>query len=133
VSVLVLAGDVTFPLEPLRELELVTALRDLRRYRRTNGSELPAWMNDLERTLIQSVSDSVRQKRAPGADPVTAAATVDDMEHTTTGAAAVLGVCARTVERWIRNGKLDATKDATGRWRIPGSEIDRLANRKEAA
>jgi excisionase family DNA binding protein len=43
--------------------------------------------------------------------------------------AALLGVNAKTVKRWIRAGKLDAIKTPGGHWRIPTESVERLKTR----
>jgi excisionase family DNA binding protein len=49
---------------------------------------------------------------------------------TTTEAAAYLKICPTTVRRWLKEGRIRAARfQATrrGRWRIPLSEVQRLA------
>src|SRR5436305_3402006 len=43
-------------------------------------------------------------------------------------AARALGVSADTLRRWDRAGKLETTRDAAGRRRVPQREIERLAH-----
>ncbi len=38
-----------------------------------------------------------------------------------------MGVCFETIRRWIRSGKVRALKTPGGQWRIPESEVRRLA------
>ena len=45
--------------------------------------------------------------------------------YTTTEAAKMLKVNARTIRRWIDKGYIQAKKIG-GRWRIPASEVERL-------
>jgi hypothetical protein len=48
--------------------------------------------------------------------------------YTTAELAAMMGVTGHTVrERWCNQGRIECSKDpATGKWRIPGREYDRL-------
>ncbi len=54
--------------------------------------------------------------------------TVQKDFYSTRELAQVMGVTQHTVQvRWCAEGRIDCEKDpATGRWRIPGSEYDRL-------
>jgi molybdopterin-binding protein len=44
-------------------------------------------------------------------------------------AARAIGVSPDTLRRWERAGKLRTTRDAANRRRVPGDEVERLANR----
>ena len=46
-------------------------------------------------------------------------------------AAKALGVSVDTLRRWDRSGKLETVRDAQGRRRVPGSEIERLSTRPQ--
>ena len=48
--------------------------------------------------------------------------------YTTSELAEVMGVTGHTVrERWCNQGRIECAKDpATGKWRIPGREFERL-------
>jgi hypothetical protein len=48
--------------------------------------------------------------------------------YTTAELAAMMGVTGHTVrERWCNQGRIECAKDpATGKWRIPGREFERL-------
>ena len=46
-------------------------------------------------------------------------------------AARALGVSADTLRRWDRAGKLETTRDARGRRRVPVKEIERLSDRPQ--
>ena len=43
-----------------------------------------------------------------------------------TEAAVRLGMKARTVREWIRNGKIKANKNTSGKWVIMDAEIERI-------
>ena len=46
-------------------------------------------------------------------------------------AAKALGVSADTLRRWDRAGKLQTTRDARNRRRVPASEVERLSDRPQ--
>ena len=45
-------------------------------------------------------------------------------------AAVRLGMKARTVREWIRNGKIKAYKNTSGKWVIMENEIERIIKEK---
>ena len=45
-------------------------------------------------------------------------------------AAVRLGMKARTVREWIRNGKIKAHKNTSGKWVIMENEIERIIEKK---
>ena len=52
------------------------------------------------------------------------------MEDFSLGEAAKrIGVSVDTLRRWDRDGKLETTRDANDRRRVPAAEVDRLAKR----
>ncbi len=53
-----------------------------------------------------------------------------EMEYGITEAAVRLGMKARTVREWIRNGKINAHKNKSGKWVIMESEIGRIIEEK---
>lgn len=52
------------------------------------------------------------------------------MEYGITEAAVRLGMKARTVREWIRNGKIKAHKNTSGKWVIMENEIGRIIEEK---
>lgn len=53
-----------------------------------------------------------------------------EMEYGITEAAVRLGMKARTVREWIRNGKIKAHKNKSGKWVIMENEIGRIIEEK---
>ena len=53
-----------------------------------------------------------------------------DIEYGITEAAIRLGMKARTVREWIRNGKIKAHKNTSGKWVIMESEVERIIKEK---
>lgn len=53
-----------------------------------------------------------------------------EMEYGITEAAVRLGMKARTVREWIRNGKIKAHKNTSGKWVITDAEIERILEEK---
>lgn len=53
-----------------------------------------------------------------------------EMEYGITEAAVRLGMKARTVREWIRNGKIKAHKNTSGKWVIMENEIERIIKEK---
>ena len=53
-----------------------------------------------------------------------------EMEYGITEAAVRLGMKARTVREWIRNGKIKAHKNTSGKWVIMENEIERIIEEK---
>ncbi len=49
-----------------------------------------------------------------------------DVDHSLGDAARLIGVSVDTLRRWDRSGKLDTTRDASGRRRVSAKEVERL-------
>lgn len=91
-----------------------------------------AGASQVEAMILQSLS-SLEQQVAAVADQLeelkgaSRAGAVKDW-YTTAELAAMMGVTGHTVrERWCNQGRIECAKDpATGKWRIPGREFERL-------
>lgn len=53
-----------------------------------------------------------------------------EKEYSIIEAAKILGIKARTVREWIRNGKIKAHKNTSGKWVIMENEIGRIIEEK---
>ena len=53
-----------------------------------------------------------------------------EKEYSIIEAAKIIGIKARTVREWIRNGKIKAHKNTSGKWVIMEDEIGRIIEEK---
>jgi transposase-like protein len=51
---------------------------------------------------------------------------MENQTFTATGFSQEIGIHPNTVFKWIRSGKLQAHKNASNKWEIPASEVDRI-------
>jgi excisionase family DNA binding protein len=115
---------------------LLAALRAHRRFARTQGYEIPAALDQLERSALTAIgtSDADRSRQTPTLvrQPSAEQATVGPMTCTIREAAAAIGVSTRSIERLVRAGEIDS-KMVGGSRRIPLRELERLGGAATAS